>query len=66
MRNRYFTRGSIGVAPRRPRISSSTFAPASSPASPRGAATICNPTGRPDAVKPHGKDSAGQHANVMA
>ena len=58
--------GSIGVVPRRPRISSSTLAPASNCASPRGAATICSPIGRPDAVKPQGSDSAGQHASVMA
>ena len=27
---------------------------------------ICRPTGRWDAVNPHGKDSAGQQASVMA
>ena len=58
--------GSIGVLPLMPRISSSTLAPASSFASPRGAATICSPTGRPEAVKPHGSDSAGQHTSVIA
>src|SRR5579872_1767672 len=58
--------GSIGVVPRTPRISSKTLAPARSAASPRGAATICKPTGRPEAVNPHGRDSAGQHTSVMA
>src|SRR4051794_38058970 len=63
----YFAgRGSIGVVPRTPRMSSSTLAPARSCASPRGAATICRPTGRPVAVKPHGNDSAGQHTSVIA
>ena len=57
---------SIGVVPRTPRISSSTRAPASSCASPRGAATICRPTGRPEAVKPQGSDSAGQQTSVIA
>src|ERR1700730_2739877 len=58
--------GSIGVVPRMPKISSSSQAPARSWASPRGAATIWSPTGRPDAVKPHGKDNAGQHTSVIA
>jgi hypothetical protein len=58
--------GSIGVEPRTPRISSSTLAPASSWASPRGGATIYSPTGRPEAVNPQGSDSAGQHASVIA
>ena len=58
--------GSIGVVPRTPRISSSTLAPARSFASPRGGATICSPTGRPEAVKPQGSDSAGQHTSVIA
>ena len=60
------TRGSIGVVPRTPRISSSTFAPASSCASPRGGPMICNPTGRALSVKPQGSDSAGQQASVIA
>ena len=58
--------GSIGVVPRTPKISSSTFEPASNCASPRGGATTCNPTGRPEAVKPQGSDSAGQHTSVIA
>jgi MFS family permease len=58
--------GSIGVVPRTPNISSSSLAPASSFASPRGGATICRPTGRPLAVKPQGSDSAGQQASVIA
>src|SRR3981081_1283563 len=56
--------GSIGVVPRTPRMSSSALAPARSCASPRGGATTCNPTGRPDAVKPQGSESAGQHTSV--
>src|SRR5258705_8926090 len=58
--------GSIGVVPRRPRISSSTLAPARSCASPRGGATTCSPTGSPDAVNPQGRDSAVQHTSVIA
>ena len=59
-------RGSIGVVPRTPRISSSTLDPASNCASPRGGPTTYSPTGRPEAVKPQGSDSAGQHTSVMA
>src|SRR6266576_6817028 len=58
--------GSIGVVPRTPSTSSSNLAPARSRASPRGGATICSPTGRPDAVNPHGNDSAGQQTSVIA
>src|SRR6266404_9994230 len=58
--------GSIGVVPRTPSTSSSNLAPARSWASPRGGATICSPTGRPDAVNPHGNDSAGQQTSVIA
>ena len=60
------TLGSIGVVPRNPNISSSTLAPASNCASPRGAATICNPIGSPVAVKPQGSYSAGQQTSVIA
>src|SRR6185312_1407289 len=59
-------RGSIGVVPRTPRISSSTLAPASNCASPRGGPTTCSPTGKPEAVNPQGSDSAGQHTSVIA
>src|SRR6266850_7656265 len=58
--------GSIGVVPRTPSTSSSNLAPARSWASPRGGATICSPTGRPDEVNPHGNDSAGQQTSVIA
>ena len=58
--------GSIGVVPRTPRMSSSTLLPARSCASPRGGATTYSPTGRPEAVNPHGSDSAGQHTSVIA
>jgi hypothetical protein len=59
-------RGSIGVMPVRPRMSSSTLAAQRMRASLRGGPAICSPTGRPSAVKPHGSDSAGQHTIVIA
>ena len=57
----FATLGSIGVVSRTPRISSSTFAPASSCASPRGGATICKPIGRPDR-----REAAGQRQRRAA
>src|SRR3954451_11437857 len=65
-RDYFGARGSIGVVSRTPRMSSSTLDPASNFASARGFATIWSPTGKPEAVKPQGSDSAGQHTSVIA
>ena len=59
-------RGSIGVIRPRARLSSMAFAPASARPSARGAASICNPTGRPLVVNPHGIEMAGQLTRVNA
>jgi len=60
------TLGSIGVVPRRPRISSRPFAAARMRASLRGGPAICNPTGKFSRVKPQGSDSAVPHDTVIA
>jgi len=59
-------RGSIGVVPRSPSMSSNSFAPASTRASACGGATTCRPTGNFSLVKPHGSESAGQQQSVIA
>ena len=59
-------RGSIGNWPARPAMSSNSMAAASRPASCRGAAASCRPTGRPFAVKPQGMDKAGAPMTVNA
>ncbi len=59
-------RGSIGTWPAMPKISSAAAATDSSFASSRAGATSCSPTGRPDAVKPHGTEIAGQPVSVIA
>ena len=60
-------RGSMGVVPPSPRISSRTRAAESKSASPRGLPTICRPTGKwCSRVKPQGRERAGQEVTVMA
>lgn len=53
-------RGSIGVVPFCPKISSNSFALESSRPSARGRAAICKPTGKFSRVNPHGNDKAVQ------
>ena len=59
------SRGSIGRKSK-PSMSSMSFAPASSFASPLAGATICNPTGRLSRVNPQGSDKAAAPASVIA
>jgi len=59
-------RGSIGVTVFSARMSSRIFAAISTFASPFDVPMICNPTGSPSTVKPHGNDSAGHPAVVAA
>lgn len=63
---RWVTRGSIGVLRRKPSMSSISLPPASTRASARGGPTTCRPIGSSSSVKPHGSDSAGQQASVIA
>ena len=63
----WVTFGSIGVMGPRSSSCSISSAPASRGPSPRGGPTICRPTGRrPFAVKPQGRETAGQLVTVMA